>query len=461
MERETLNRKSLRSFLMYPLVLVCISAMLISCGQAAPTSRMPVSRLNTVQAWISEHAIKLNTTDPNATFDDLQPLQQIVSDAPIVGLGEATHGSHEFFTMKHRLLEFLVEQKGFSMFSLEGNWSAGEIANEYVLTGKGSAEDVLKQFQFWTWNTREVLALVKWMRAYDADPQHVQKVRFTGFDCQQVESITFDNIKGYFNTVDPQRVADVTTLYADIERTANTQLAPATAKQYATNAQKVYDLLKGHQAQYEALSSPQAFALALQDARVIVQYAQLMSIDMNTQQGWTEAGKERDSFMAENIAWLHEHSDGGAKMVLWAHNGHIGISDSDGYASMGLNLHLRYQGQYLPIGFSFYQGAFNAHGMDAHGNVTSLQPFTMQAPDKDSYNYTLGSLNIQQYMLDLRNVPKGAVGQWMDGPHSFYSIGSVYSSEDQSQDYASVSLPSYFAVLIHIQKVTASQLLPF
>ncbi len=446
---------------MYSLLLVCLSALLVSCRQPAPTSRMPVSRLNASQTWISEHAIKLNTTDPNVAFDDLQPLQQMVGDASIVGLGEATHGSHEFFTMKHRLLEFLVEQKGFSMFSLEGNWSAGEIANEYVLTGKGSAEDVLKQFQFWTWNTREVLALVKWMRAYNADPQHIQKVRFTGFDCQEVESITFDNITGYLKTVDPQRVTEVTALYADIERTANTQLAPATAKLYATNAQKVYDLLKGHQAQYEAHSSPQAFALALQDARVIVQYAQLMSIDMNTQQGWTEAGRARDSFMAENIAWLHEHSDGGAKMVLWAHDGHIGISDSDGYASMGWKLHLRYQGQYLPIGFSFYQGTFNARGMDAHGNTTSLQPFTVQAPKQDSYNYTLGSLHMQQYMLDLRHVPKGAVGQWMNGPHPFHEIGAVYSSSEDQNYYPSVSLPSYFAVLIHIQKVTASQLLPF
>lgn len=81
-----------------------------------------------------------------------------------------------------------------------------------------------------------------------------------------------------------------------------------------------------------------------------------------------------------------------------------------------------------------------------------LQPFTVQAPKQDSYNYTLGSLNMQQYMLDLRHVPKGAVGQWMDGPHPFREIGAGYSSSEDQNYYTSVSLPSYFAVLIHIQK---------
>jgi hypothetical protein len=71
----------------------------------------------------------LKTTDPNAPLDDLAPLQQLIGNASIVGLGEDTHGSHEFFTMKHRLLEFLVEKMGFTMFAMEGSWSAGEKIN--------------------------------------------------------------------------------------------------------------------------------------------------------------------------------------------------------------------------------------------------------------------------------------------------------------------------------------------
>ena len=136
------------------LLLVYLSVSLIGCGQSQPTP-------SPVESWITHHALPLKTTDPRASLDDLQPLEQIVGNASIVGLGEATHGSHEFFTMKQRLLEFLVEKMGFTMFAMEGSWSAGEQINTYVLTGQGSARGVVGQFNFWTWNTQEVLDLVQ------------------------------------------------------------------------------------------------------------------------------------------------------------------------------------------------------------------------------------------------------------------------------------------------------------
>src|SRR4249920_1992407 len=135
------------------LLLVCLSTSLIGCGHPQPTS-------SPVLSWIKQQAIPLKTTDPQASLDDLQPLQRFVGNASIVGLGEETHGSHEFFTMKHRLLEFLVEKMGFTMFAMEGSWSAGEQINRYVVQGQGDAGKVLQQFHFWTWNTQEVLDLL-------------------------------------------------------------------------------------------------------------------------------------------------------------------------------------------------------------------------------------------------------------------------------------------------------------
>src|ERR1700693_5949410 len=133
-------------------LLVLMSTSLVGCGQ--PT---PAPKLNAVESWITQHAVPLKTVDPQAPLDDLQPLRQIIGTASIVGLGEATHGSHEFFSMKHRLLEFLVEKMGFTMFAMEGSWSAGEQINRYVEQGQGDAAKVLQQFHFWTWNTQEVL----------------------------------------------------------------------------------------------------------------------------------------------------------------------------------------------------------------------------------------------------------------------------------------------------------------
>ena len=110
--------------------------------------------------------------------------------------------------------------------------------------------------------------------------------------------------------------------------------------------------------------------------------------------------------------------------------------------------------QILAIGMSFYQGSFNTVGEDSN-----LQTFTIQAPNQESYNYTFGNVGFSLYALDLRHIPGGEVRQWMNGPHGFLTIGSVYKSAAGDTFYESLSLPQSFDVVIHIQKVTASQLL--
>jgi erythromycin esterase-like protein len=127
---------------------------------------------------------------------------------------------------------------------------------------------------------------------------------------------------------------------------------------------------------------------------------------------------------------------------------------------MGMHLRERYQSQYLAIGTSFYQGSFNAHGVDDNGQFTPLQSFTVQASEQKSYNDMFGHAGFSLFALDLRHIPGGSVGQWMNGPHGFLTIGSVYSSAAGDMYYDSVSLPQCFDVIIHIQKVTASQLIP-
>lgn len=461
-------KKSPKSFtFVYLLALLCLSVSLQGCNQLSPRLQaQPTRALDAQQSWIKQHAIVLKTTDPDAPLDDLAPLQQLVGNATLVGLGEGTHGSHEFFTMKQRLLEFLVEKMGFTMFAMEGSWSAGEKINQYVLNGQGDATDVLRQFYFWTWDTQEVLDLLKWMRAYDANPAHTQKVFFAGFDCQAIESNTYDNVVRYLQTVDPQSVPKITKLYQGLRpdpaigmgayMTTYAQLPQATRQQYVKNAQQVYDLLNQHKATYTAQSSSQAFAQALQEARVIVQGAQLTSYDQNNGQQ-ALATSDRDAFMAENIAWLHEHNQGGAKMVLWAHDGHITTAGS--HVTMGEYLRDRYQSQYLAIGTSFYEGFFNAHGVNSQGGDTPVQPFYVQA-SQDSYNYELGNLGLPLYALDLRHIPAGPVRNWMDGDPPFLMIGAVYNPAYGDSYYAAMDLSQQFDVIISIQKVTASRLLP-
>ncbi len=119
------------------------------------------------RGWLAAHAHPLLRTDAGTPADDLAPLGEIVGEARVVALGEGTHGTHEFFTLKHRIFEYLVDQKGFTLFAIEANQPEAELLNAYIQGGPGDGAALVAGMGFWTWNTREVLDLVEWMRTHN------------------------------------------------------------------------------------------------------------------------------------------------------------------------------------------------------------------------------------------------------------------------------------------------------
>ncbi len=135
-----------------------------------------------VEQWIRANAIPLTTVEAGHGFADMQPLKKIIGNARIVALGEATHGSREFFQMKHRMVEFLASQMGFTIFSIEANMPEAYRLNDFVLNGNGDPAELLKGMYFWTWDTHEVLDMILWMREFNKSGKG--RVEFTGFDMQ-------------------------------------------------------------------------------------------------------------------------------------------------------------------------------------------------------------------------------------------------------------------------------------
>src|SRR5689334_4195442 len=98
---------------------------------------LPAADEKAVTDWIRANAIRLQTPEAGHGFADMQPLKKIIGDARIVSLGEATHGSREFFQLKHRMMEFLASEMGFNIFSIEANMPEAYKLNDFVLTGNG------------------------------------------------------------------------------------------------------------------------------------------------------------------------------------------------------------------------------------------------------------------------------------------------------------------------------------
>jgi erythromycin esterase-like protein len=143
---------------------------------------LPLVAQDPVREWITTHAVRLETTQAGHGFADMAGIKKIVGDARIVSLGEATHGTREFFQLKHRMLEYLATEMGFTIFSIEANMPEAYRLNDYVLTGKGDPAQLLRGMYFWTWDTEEVLDMIKWTRAFNQSGKG--RVEFTGFDMQ-------------------------------------------------------------------------------------------------------------------------------------------------------------------------------------------------------------------------------------------------------------------------------------
>jgi len=158
--------------------------------------------------WIRANAVPLKTVEAGHGFDDMMPLKKVVGDARVVALGEATHGTREFFQLKHRMVEFLATQMGFTIFTIEANMPEAYKLNDYVLHGTGDPKELLRGMYFWTWQTEEVLAMIEWMREFNrSDKGHIE---FTGFDMQTptvaaniVRRYVADHDAPYLTTLDP------------------------------------------------------------------------------------------------------------------------------------------------------------------------------------------------------------------------------------------------------------------
>lgn len=161
-------------------VALVLFAAVLSRASAADNVREPGR--TAVPEWIRAKAIPLRTVEPGRGFADMEPLRSVIGNAQVVALGEATHGSREFFELKHRVIEFLAARMGFAVFSIEANMPEAYQLNDYVLRGVGDPRTLIRGMYFWTWQTEEVLKLVLWMREFNSSGKG--RIEFTGFDMQ-------------------------------------------------------------------------------------------------------------------------------------------------------------------------------------------------------------------------------------------------------------------------------------
>jgi erythromycin esterase len=381
----------------------------------------------------------------------------MVGSARVVGLGEGTHGTREFFLLKHRLLEFLVSEMGFTHFAIEATWPESNDVNRYVLTGEGDPAKLLANLYFWTWNTQEVLDLIKWMRRWNETALADRRVQFVGFD-MQFPGAAMDTVTEFVQRVDPTSLSYVGGRYACLALYRNHgRVFIRSAAQYGalsapqkdackTGLHEVLAFIDDRQASFEAASSRAKYSNVRQSARLVQQFEEMASSS-------STASLVRDKAMAENTQWLLDQAGPSARMVLWAHNYHV----SNLPTSMGGYLRRTWGASYVNLGFLFGSGSFNAYGVNA-----PLREWSSALVPAWSLEAAFLATARPIALFDARTVlTGGAPGEPLRGPIPMRSVGAFFDQTRESAYYGSTVLPGDFDLLLFVATTSASSLLPF
>lgn len=429
-------------------LLALIPAAIIAAGTAiagsatsAPTTASGQQRADTraenevreqVLAWIRDAAVPLRTVQPGGDTSDLAPLRDWIGDARIVALGEATHGTEEFFRMKHRVFEYLVEEMGFTAFAFEAMLPESLDINRYVHTGEGDPRGALTGQYFWVWDTVEVLDLIEWMRSYNADPRNERKVSFYGYDMQQ-----------------PTRAAKVA--FAALERIAPESAArmrgaltdvldpflAADARNWSKERKVVLRKtaagllaeLDARGSKAEALMGKGAWDVAHRHAVVLTQFAEFID-----QKDLFDSVKVRDRTMADNVDWILEREARDARVVLWAHNFHVS-SISEPIESMGHVLRMRHGDDMFVFAFAFNEGGFQSRELPI-STAGDLKSFVVPPAPETSFDGIMSAAGLQLAALNLHSAPDaGPVRQWLAGPNFSREFGSGYQPAADAKTY--------------------------
>ena len=384
---------------------------------------------------------------PSAAKEELAALDAQFAQSRIVAMGEGTHGTFEFFEMKHRLFKYLVEEHNYKAIVFEANFANTLVVNEYVLNGTGELDDVVANMNFWTWNTDEVKALIIWMRGYNIGKPDSEKIFFYGSDCQYKDD-EIVLVLDYLSQVDTSYHTIADSLYKSFKEISSfSYVDEPDSVQIAIlhNINSVVAHLESKESDYIANSDAKSYELALQTAKVIVQVEEVLS---------RRNPYARDKYMGENTVWWSNYIGNDAKVAFWAHNYHIMTTDW-GWNTAGSQIEDMIGSEFINIGFSHSKGRFNA--VHKVNGVNTLSEHQIEEAECNSFNFVFEHSSSDRFYLILDEVESSeTLNDWLSKEQRFMMIGAVYDRTAPENYYLSMEVKTFFDVIIHFDETRAS-----
>lgn len=402
--------------------------------------------MDEVNAWLSGRAIPLGGLEPDRGPADLAPLRAVLGGTRVVGLGEATHGSAEFFLLRWRVTEFLIKELGFTTLAIEASAAAALAVDDYVRTGVGDARTALAGLGFWTLDTAEMLTVIERLREHNRTA--ARPVRFAGVDPQHPGAA----LRALRRCLD----AAGRDLLGPLDVLAVTRWGPGrepTGPQVLADARR----LEEHVAAY----GPEQ---AREPARIVRQFADLCTRPFAHADPERTLGVARDRHMAANVSLLLA-ADPGARIALWAHNGHVtkGAHSGGHVPAMGRHLAREHGAAYYALGALFGRGGFRAH-RSRFGRIVRGGPRRFRVPPARATRVVearLAAARPGDYLVDLRGGDRPRpVAEWLAATSHLRAFGAVAGRFTAPFAFMPSVLGDEFDGLAFVARATCSTPLP-
>lgn len=394
--------------------------------------RPPGTRLPSPPETIARIAVPL----PGGPRDFDEALD-LIGKARIVMLGEATHGTAEFYALRARLTRRLIEEKGFDFVAIEGDWPDAAQINRYVRGGPGSAAEALagfKRFPAWMWRNTVVLPFVQWLR--DFNDAHARGVGFYGLDLYSLHA-SMKAVLRFLSGVDPEAAAEARKRFACFEPFGEDTRKYAMSSHFLSKTceeevvDTLVDLLTSRQRYLDRTTPEEMFDTELNGIAVVNSeryYRKLV-------QGGAVTWNLRDRHMVATLRRLLDHVGPNSKAVLWEHNSHIGdfraTEDRGAHVNVGQLVRQRYGRDAIAIGFGTHRGTVTAasawDGPAEFKRVPSAQA--------GSYEAIFHETGLPAFFMRTAGISHRSPEGWLHDVHGERAIGVVYNPENELGNY--------------------------
>lgn len=414
-------------------------------------------------ALIRRHALALGGTPA-----DYDPLLARIGDATLVLIGEASHGTHEFYQVRAEITQRLIVEKGFTAVAVEADWPDAYRVNRFV-RGESDDQDAnaalsgFRRFPTWMWRNTEVREFVGWMRALNERLVEGTRVGFYGLDLYSLHT-SIAAVLDYLQKTDPEAARRARYRYACFDHFGEDVQAYGYAASFGLTEscedEVIAQLLEFRRAAARADDhSDDALFFAEQNAR-LVRNAEAYYRSMF--RGRADSWNLRDLHMMETLQALLDRGAGSerpVKIVVWAHNSHLGDARATamgqgGELNLGQLVRERHHDAAVLVGFSTYEGTVTAASdWDEPAERKRVRPGLPGSYEALFHELGLRQARLNNFQLDLGD-PRLAVA--LRGPLLQRAIGVIYRPQtERMSHYFHAELSGQFDWLLHLDSTRA------